>query len=106
MFTEANNVRRQLISSTTAAVPPIGNPGGGGPIPVLVVDNLVDSYFLTNARMSWRSGDDGWGVFFEVKNVFDEYYLTNKINDAGPVGHVFGAPGKPRTWAVTIRRNF
>jgi hypothetical protein len=38
--------------------------------------------------------------------VFDEYYLSNKINDAGPVAHVFGAPGKPRTLALTLRRNF
>jgi iron complex outermembrane receptor protein len=106
MFTEANNVSRQIVSSTVAAGGATGNPGGGGPIPLLVVDNKIDSYFVSNARVSWKSKDAGWGVALEVKNLFDEYYLTNKINDAGPVGHVFGAPGKPRTWAVTLKRSF
>jgi len=41
-----------------------------------------------------------------VKNLFDEDYLTHKSNDAGPVGHVFGAPGQPRTWALTLKRTF
>ncbi|MBL8551341.1 MAG: TonB-dependent receptor [Hyphomonadaceae bacterium] len=106
MFTEAANVRRQIISSTTAAVAPIGNPGGGGPIPNLLVDNLIEGYTLANARVAWESDEGGWGLAFEVKNLFDEYYLTTKVNDAASTGHVFGSPGKPRTWAVTLRRSF
>ena len=110
IFTEAGNVRQELVPSDVVAGSPgyeaFGLNGGGGSIPVLEASNLIDGYFLGNARVMWNSGDGNWGIAFEVKNLFDKYYLTTKVNDIYAVGHVYGSPGKPRTWAVTLKRNF
>lgn len=106
IFTEAGNVRRLEISSTNPRGAPFSQAGGGGPITTLVADNLIDGYTLANARIAWDSEESGWGVALEVRNLFDKYYLGTKVNDAFAVGHVYGSPGKPRTWAITIKRNF
>jgi iron complex outermembrane recepter protein len=108
VFTEAGNVRELLVPNNVANPPggPFGLAGGGGPIPVLKVDNLIDGYTLANARISWESGESGLGVAFEIKNLFDKYYLGTKVNDAYDVGHVYGSPGKPRTFAVTVTKDF
>jgi iron complex outermembrane recepter protein len=110
IFTEAGNVRERLVPSDVVEGSPgyedIGLNGGGGPIDTLVADNLIDGYFLGNARVMWNSADNDWGIAFEVKNVFDKYYFTTKVNDVSAVGHVYGSPGQPRTWAITLKRNF
>ena len=72
-----------------------------------MVDNLIDSYTLANARVWWTSGeDDAWTLAFEVQNLADKYYLQTKVNDAYAVGTVYGSPGKPRTWAFTVKKDF
>jgi iron complex outermembrane receptor protein len=106
IFTEAGNVRALEVSSINPREPPFSQAGGGGPIAVLVADNHIDSYTLANARIWWDSEDTGWGFALEVLNLFDKYYLQTKVNDAYSVGHVYGSPGKPRTWAVTVKKNF
>ena len=106
IFTEAGNVRELLVPNDVAPDAPFGLPGGGGPIDVLVADNLIEGYFLGNARVMWNSEDGDWGIAFEIQNMFDKYYLGTKVNDAYSVGHVYGSPGKPRTFAVTLKRNF
>src|SRR5688572_4126270 len=107
IFTEAGNVRELLVSSTNARAAPFSQAGGGGPIGTLVVDNLIDSYSLANARVWWTSGDeDAWTFAFEVQNLADKYYLQTKVNDAYAVGTVYGSPGKPRTWAFTLKKDF
>ncbi len=110
IFTEAGNVRELLVPNNvvpaSAGFESFGLPGGGGPIPTLVADNLIDGYFLGNLRVMWNSADDDWGIAFEVKNLFDKYYLSTKVNDAEAVGSVYGSPGKPRTFALTLKRNF
>ena len=106
IFTEAGNVRSLDVSSTNPRGAPFSQAGGGGPITTLVADNLIDSYTLANARIAWDSEDKGWGLALEVRNLFDKYYLGTKVNDAYAVGHVYGSPGKPRTWAITVKRDF
>ncbi len=106
IFTEAGNVRSLEVSSTNPRTPPFSQAGGGGPLPVLVADNLIDAYTLANARIFWESEDSGWGFALEVQNLADKYYLGTKVNDAYAVGHVYGSPGKPRTWAFTVKRSF
>lgn len=106
IFTEAGNVRGLLVSSTNARGAPFSQAGGGGPIAVLEADNLIDSYTLANARIWWESAEQSWEFALEVQNLTDEYYLQTKVNDAYAVAHVYGSPGKPRTWAVTIKKSF
>jgi iron complex outermembrane receptor protein len=95
-----------LVPNNVTPTPPFGLPGGGGPLPFLDANNLIEGYFLSNARINWDSGDGNWGIAFEVKNLLDKYYLTTKVNDAFPTANVFGSPGKPRTLALTVKRNF
>ena len=106
VYTEAGNVDALVVSSTNLPIAPFGLAGGGGPLANLVADNRIDGYFLANGRIGWTSDDDGWELSLQVHNIFDKYYLTSKVNDAYAVGHVYGAPGKPRTWAVSVQRNF
>ncbi len=106
IYTEAGNVDQLLVPNNVAATPPFSLSGGGGPIQTLVADNRIDGYFLANARIGWDSADGNWGVALEVQNLLDKYYLTTKVNDAFAVGTVYGSPGKPRTWALTVKRNF
>ncbi len=110
IYTEAGNVDARMVPSDvvpgSVGYEDIGLAGGGGPIASLLVNNRIDGYFLANGRIGWTSGDGDWGLALEVHNIFDKYYFTSKVNDASAVGHVYGAPGKPRTWAVSITRNF
>ncbi len=106
IFTEAGNVRGLTVSSTNPRGAPFSQAGGGGPITNLVADNLIDGYTLANARIWWESESSGWGLALEVRNLADKYYLGTKVNDVYPVGEVYGSPGKPRTWAITVSKNF
>jgi iron complex outermembrane receptor protein len=107
IYTEAGNVDELLVSSTNPRGAPFSQQGGGGPIATLVADNLIDGYTLANARIWWQSAEeDGWMFALEVQNLADKYYLQTKVNDAYAVGHVYGSPGKPRTWAITVKKDF
>ena len=66
----------------------------------------VDSRFLGNARLSYTSADDDWRVSLEVQNLFDKYYFLSVSDVSKSLGAVTAVPGLPRTWALTVRRNF
>ncbi len=71
------------------------------------VYSLVDSYFTGNARVSWTDQSKDWQVALEVQNLFDKYYFLTVFDQAtGRSGQVEGQPGLPRTFAVTLKRNF
>ena len=56
--------------------------------------------------MTWKSEADTWSVSAEVRNLTNKYYFTSMTANFGPIGTSAGAPGLPRTWAVTVKRNF
>jgi len=62
----------------------------------------VDNFTLANARLTFRSDDDTWSVSLEGTNLFDKYYYLNKIASF----YVTAQPGRPREFALTVRRNF
>lgn len=66
----------------------------------------VDGYFLGNARIGYTTADEDWNVALEVMNVFDKYYFNSVSDVTGSLGLVTGVPGMPRTWALSVRRNF
>jgi len=66
----------------------------------------VDGYFLANARIGYTTADEDWNVALEVMNVFDKYYFNSVSDVTGSLGLVTGVPGLPRTWALSVRRNF
>jgi hypothetical protein len=41
-----------------------------------------------------------------VKNIFNKYYFVTKEDVTTSLGAVLGQPGMPRTWLLSLRRNF
>ncbi len=68
--------------------------------------NLIEAYTLANARVIWRSGDDDWQASLEVTNLTDEYYFLTRFDQYTLTGVSDGQPGRPREFAITVRRNF
>jgi iron complex outermembrane receptor protein len=68
--------------------------------------NLIESYTLVNARLTWRSMNDDWRLALEATNLTDEYYYVTLFDLWGPVGYVHGQPGRPREYALSINRSF
>jgi iron complex outermembrane receptor protein len=63
----------------------------------------VDSYTLTNARVTFDTTNRDWSIALEATNVTDEMYYINKFLN---VWYVTGQPGRPAEYAVTVRRRF
>jgi iron complex outermembrane receptor protein len=69
--------------------------------------NEIAAYTLANARLTWRNPSEDLEVGVEVTNLFDEYYLLT-LNDQtiGSQGYAIAQPGRPREWAVNLRKRF
>lgn len=65
--------------------------------------NRIEGYTVANGRISYNSADDGWGISLEVKNIFDKYHYLTLVQASE---YVSAGPGLPRTYAVTLKRNF
>jgi iron complex outermembrane recepter protein len=63
----------------------------------------VQGYTLTNARVTFETSNKNWAVALEGTNLTDELYYVNKFLN---VWYVTGQPGRPREFAVTVRRQF
>ncbi len=69
--------------------------------------NFIDGYTLANARLTWRNSDEDLEVALEVTNLFDKYYLLTSFDLTGAgAGFVAGQPGRPREWAVSVKKSF
>jgi iron complex outermembrane receptor protein len=69
--------------------------------------NRIEGYTLANARLTWRNEGEDLEVALEVTNLFDEYYLLTSFDLTGAgAGFVAGQPGRPREWAVTVKKDF
>ncbi|WP_082553690.1 TonB-dependent receptor [Altererythrobacter sp. Root672] len=70
-------------------------------------NNHIDGYTLANARLTWRNPDEDLEVSLEVTNLFDKYYLLTSFDLTGAgAGLVSGQPGRPREWAVSVKKTF
>ncbi len=69
--------------------------------------NRIKRYFLSNGRISYTTTDKDWQLAVEVRNILNKYYFQTLIQNGAPTPQYISAePGMPRTWAVTLRRNF
>jgi len=66
----------------------------------------VEDRTLVNARLAWRDRSENWMVALEVRNLTDRLYYTDVFDNRGSTQSIQGRPGEPRTWSVTLRRNF
>jgi iron complex outermembrane receptor protein len=68
--------------------------------------NHIDSYVLGNARVTWRNGGGDWESALEVTNITDKYYFLTRFDQFTLTGITDGQPGRPREWALTVKRKF
>jgi iron complex outermembrane receptor protein len=68
--------------------------------------NLIEDRTLVNGRIWWDDSDRDWTIAIEVTNLTDEVYYHTKFDQANSVGQVTGQPALPRTYGISIRRNF
>ncbi len=69
-------------------------------------ESRTAGHFLGNARITYNGPDDKWQMALEVENVFNKYYYLTKSDVTKSLGLITAQPGMPRTWAVTVKRNF
>ncbi len=69
---------------------------------------IIDGYTLANARLSWKNANKDLEIALEVTNVFNKYYFLTKFDSSGPSGAGFtsGYPGRPREWAISVKKKF
>ncbi len=69
--------------------------------------NYIDGYTVMNARLSWRNPDRDWETSVEVTNLTDKYYLLTSFDLTGAgSGSANGQPGRPREFAITVKKSF
>jgi iron complex outermembrane receptor protein len=69
--------------------------------------NRIGGYTIANARLTWRNEDNDLSVALEVTNLFDKYYfLTVNDQSTSGLGYTNAQPGRPREWAVTVKKEF
>jgi iron complex outermembrane receptor protein len=66
----------------------------------------IDGRFLGNAKIQYTTADEDWRISLEVQNLFDKYHFMSVSDITRSLGAVTAVPGLPRTFAVTIKRNF
>ena len=85
-----------LLGSTTVATNP-----------VIAALDTVGSRTIANARLTYRNLAHKFDVSFEVTNLFDTYYLQTNFDLTGAgAGLIKGQPGRPREWAISIKKKF
>jgi len=61
---------------------------------------------LANARVTWRNHRRDFEVSLEVTNLFDKYYYLTTSEISVTTGVANAQPGRPREWAVTLKKSF
>jgi len=69
--------------------------------------NRIPGYTIGNARLIYRSPDRGWEAALEVTNFTNKYYFLSNFDLSGAgAGVVSNQPGRPREWALTVKKRF
>jgi iron complex outermembrane receptor protein len=68
--------------------------------------NKVPPRNIGNARITYKAGNGDWQASLEVTNVTDELYYVGIFDNRASTKTITGRPGRPREWAITVRRNF
>lgn len=68
---------------------------------------FLPSYTLANARLTWRNSGNDFDISLEATNLFKEYYFTARFDAVGAfTGNAYSQIGKPREWAITVKKKF
>ncbi len=67
----------------------------------------IKAYTIANARLTWQNEDKDLSVALEVTNLTDKYYYVSLFDlRAAGAGLSKAQPGRPREWAVTVKKTF
>jgi iron complex outermembrane receptor protein len=66
----------------------------------------VPSATIANARVTWRSESEDWESSIALLNAFDKYYYYTIFDLVTFGGWTTAQPAPPRTWQLSVRRNF
>lgn len=68
---------------------------------------VIKGYTVANARLTWRNEKEDLEISGEVTNLFDKYYFNTTFDLTGAgAGITSGYPGRPREWAVSVKKKF
>lgn len=68
--------------------------------------NIIPSYTLYNARMTYVTPDESWRAALAVRNLTDEFHWYTFASPVDGGFSVPGSPGRPRMWSLSVKRNF
>jgi iron complex outermembrane receptor protein len=75
--------------------------------PLNSATSKIEGYTLLNGRLTWRSAEDAWNTSLEVQNLTDKLYFHTTFDLLAAAGGFQSAqPALPRTWMLTVKRNF
>lgn len=78
-----------------------GRIAAGGPI------DYFPSVTLANGRITWKNPDEDLSVSFEGSNLFNKYYHPFRFAAVYSFsGTIYSQVGRPREFAVTVRKEF
>jgi iron complex outermembrane receptor protein len=59
-----------------------------------------------NARLIWRNAEGDWETSLEATNITDKYYFLTRFDQYTTTGVTDGQPGRPREFALTVKKKF
>jgi iron complex outermembrane recepter protein len=68
--------------------------------------NRVSPYGVGNARVIWRNGERDWETSVEATNITNKYYFLTRFDQFAGAGVTDGQPGRPREYALTVKKKF
>jgi iron complex outermembrane receptor protein len=68
--------------------------------------NEIPARTILNGHLTYQDPSKIWNVTLEVSNMTDKLYYDGIFDNRGSTSFVQGSPAMPRTWSVSVRRNF
>ncbi|BBC73408.1 conserved hypothetical protein [Altererythrobacter sp. B11] len=68
--------------------------------------NVVPGRTLVNARLTYRDPREDWQLSLEVTNLTNRLYYDGLFDNRASTQSIQGRPGRPREWALSIKRYF
>jgi iron complex outermembrane receptor protein len=71
---------------------------------VNALTHRIAPYGMINARSTWRNGKGDWEAALEGTNLTDTDCVLSRFDQYSSTGVTCGPPGRPREFAITLRR--
>jgi iron complex outermembrane receptor protein len=68
--------------------------------------NRIDDYTLVNAIVRWEAPEADWRIELQWLNLTDEVYYIDLYDVSSSQGTVLAQPALPRTFNLSVQRNF